>query len=93
MRAREFTINVPITIKINGDNDPEIDMPSNDEQEPDENPVFVSPLQQELELKKAEVGKNSSVIDDLTSDEDEDDKHMFESDELTRLIQLIRTNR
>lgn len=93
MRAREFTINVPITIKINGDNDPEIDMPSNDEQEPDENPVFVSPLQQELELKKAGIGKNSSVIDDLTSDEDEDDKHMFESDELTRLIQLIRTNR
>lgn len=28
MRAREFTINVPITIKINGDGDPEIDMPT-----------------------------------------------------------------
>lgn len=26
MRAREFTINVPITIKINGDGDPEIEM-------------------------------------------------------------------
>jgi hypothetical protein len=26
MRAREFVINVPITIKINGDGDPEIDM-------------------------------------------------------------------
>ena len=28
MKAREFTINVPINIKINGDGDPEIDMPS-----------------------------------------------------------------
>lgn len=92
MRAREFTINVPITIKINGDGDPEIDMPSAD-QEHDGNSVFVSPLQQELELKKAEVGKNSSVIDDLTSDEDEDDEHMFESDELARLKELIRTTR
>ena len=28
MKAREFTINVPINIKINGDGDPSIDMPS-----------------------------------------------------------------
>ena len=26
MKAREFTINVPINIKINGDGDPEIDV-------------------------------------------------------------------
>ena len=26
MRAREFTINIPINIKINGDGQPEIDM-------------------------------------------------------------------
>lgn len=26
MRAREFTINVPITIKINGDGDPDVDV-------------------------------------------------------------------
>lgn len=77
MRAREFTINVPITIKINGDGDPEIDMPgqtssedAEDAHEPDENPVMVSPLQQELELKKAENGKDSPVIDKITQSDD-----------------------
>lgn len=85
MRAREFTINVPITIKINGDGDPEIDMPSAEEpkdpSELDPNPTFVPPLQQELELKKAEQGKASSVIQDLTQDEkaldDDDDLDVF----------------
>lgn len=74
MRAREFVINVPITIKINGDGDPEIDM-SNDKDEPkdpselDPNPVMVPPLQQQIELSKADVGKESPVINDLTQDE------------------------
>lgn len=67
MRSREFTINVPITIKINGDNDPEIS--TSDEQELDQNPVMVSPLQQELELQKASLGKSSPVIDKLTADD------------------------
>lgn len=75
MRAREFTINVPITIKINGDGDPEIDMDGNDDakdpQELDLNPMMVPPLQQDIELKKAAAGKSSPVIDDLTQDEDE----------------------
>lgn len=71
MRAREFTINVPITIKINGDGDPEIEMDQteDDPSELEDNPVFVSPLQQELELKKAEAGKHSPVIADLIKDE------------------------
>ena len=71
MRAREFTINVPITIKINGDDDPEINT-GQDTNEPklQSNPVMVSPLQQELELKKAELGKSSPVIDKLTADDD-----------------------
>ncbi len=77
MRAREFVINVPITIKINGDGDPEIDMPvSKDAKDPsdlDPNPVFVPPLQQEIELKKAEAGKDSPIIKDLTQDEEEHD--------------------
>jgi phosphatidate phosphatase PAH1 len=69
MRAREFTINVPITIKINGDADPEIS--TNDEQENQlhQNPVMVSPLQQDLELRKAELGKSSPVIDKITADD------------------------
>jgi hypothetical protein len=76
MRAREFTINVPITIKINGDGDPEIDMPganddAKDVDELDPNPVMVPPLQQDLELKKADVGKVSPVIDKLTQDEED----------------------
>jgi|LakMenE01Jun11ns_1017448.scaffolds.fasta_scaffold8667797_2 hypothetical protein len=73
MRAREFTINVPITIKINGDDDPEINMPGAEEpkevDELDPNPIMVSPLQQEIELKKAAAGKTSPVIQDLTQDE------------------------
>lgn len=75
MRAREFTINVPITIKINGDGDPEIDMPNadspKDPQELEDNPVMIPPLQQDIELKKAEQGKSSPVIQNLTQDEDE----------------------
>lgn len=75
MRAREFVINVPITIKINGDGDPEIDMKGEgepkDPQELDPSPVMVPPLQQDIELKKATAGKSSPVIDDLTQDEAE----------------------
>jgi len=73
MRAREFTINVPITIKINGDGDPEIDMPGHDDavnpEEKDDNPMMVPPLQQDLELRKSQAGKDSPVIDKLTQDE------------------------
>ena len=75
MRAREFVINVPITIKINGDGDPEIDMDGAEEpkdpQELDLNPTMVPPLQQDIELKKADQGKMSPVIQDLTQDEAE----------------------
>jgi len=73
MRAREFTINVPITIKINGDGDPEIEMDDapKDPKALDPNPVFVPPLQQEIELQKSEQGKDSPVIKDLTQDETE----------------------
>jgi hypothetical protein len=77
MRAREFTINVPITIKINGDSDPEIDMRGTDDaKDPSElsdNPVMIPPLQQDIELKKSEQGKNSPVIKTLTQDETEHD--------------------
>lgn len=67
MRAKEFVINVPITIKINGDGDPEIDT-SNDS-ENDDDSVMVPPLQQDLEIKKAQAGKSSPVINDLLRDE------------------------
>jgi hypothetical protein len=89
MRAREFTINVPINIKINGDGDPEIDVPSSDSVDPSEldpNPIYISPLQQDLELRKAEVGKNSDVIQDLTQDEFKD---TLSSDELVRVREIL----
>jgi hypothetical protein len=72
MRAKEFTINVPITIKINGDEEPEIDASSDEakpENELDVKPIMIPPLQQDLELRKAEVGKTSPVIKKLTQDE------------------------
>jgi hypothetical protein len=76
MRAKEFVINVPITIKINGDGDPEVDMDQGndspkDPQELDDDPIMVPPLQQDIELKKADQGKASPVIDNLTQDEAE----------------------
>jgi hypothetical protein len=72
MRAREFTINIPINIKINGDGEPEIDMGQDSPADPSElkqDPVMVPPLQQQIELQKADVGKVSPVIKDLTQDE------------------------
>lgn len=81
MKAREFTINVPINIKINGDGDPEIDVAGEkpeEEQQPgqdclDPNPVMVPPLQQSIELKKAALGKEGDVIDKITTDQDQSD--------------------
>jgi len=75
MRAREFTINVPITISINGDEDPVIS--AGDQENPkdntelQQNPVMVSPLQQQVELAKASLGKSSPVIDKITQDHPE----------------------
>jgi len=72
MRAREFTINIPINIRINGDGEPEIDMGQDtpiDPSVPKQDPVMVPPLQQQLELQKADVGKISPIIKDLTQDE------------------------
>ena len=69
MRSREFTINIPINIRINGDGEPVIDMgkgrPSDETPALNQNPVMVPPLQQDIELKKAELGKESPVIDKL----------------------------
>ena len=81
MKAREFTINVPINIKINGDGDPEIDVAGEKPEEEvqpgqdclDPNPVMVPPLQQSIEMKKAALGKEGDVIDKITTDQDQSD--------------------
>ena len=70
MRAKEFVINVPINIKINGDD--ELEVSTSDDSVDDGQNKIVSPLQQELELKKAEMGKESEVIDQITRDEDDE---------------------
>lgn len=111
MRAKEFTINVPITISINGDEDPIVSTTSTqpaigqipqtpilkptpsvdttDDSSLDTNPVMVTPLQQELELKKASLGKASPVIDKLTSSNSIGSEHSEESD-ISQLIGRIK---
>jgi hypothetical protein len=92
MRAKEFTINVPITISINGDEDPVISAPTQDQeqdQELQQNPVMISPQQQELELKKAELGKESPVIDKLTQDHSVGQEPPEQDDILQRLKALL----
>lgn len=69
MRAREFTINIPINIKFNDNGDPEVDM--SDDSDEEGTVDFVSPLQQKLELLKHAAGKQSPVIAQITSDDNE----------------------
>lgn len=93
MRAREFTINVPITISINGDEDPQVSMPGQeqaDDQELQQNPVMVSPQQQELEMKKAELGKDSPVVDKLTQDQTVGEEPPEQDDILNRIRAIIK---
>ena len=95
MKAREFTINVPINIKINGDGDPEIDMPSAEpEQDPgtdclDPNPVMVPPLQQNIELKKAALGKEGDIVDKITQDRGQGDPLEDVDDGKNKLVGVV----
>lgn len=75
MKAREFVINVPINIKIDGDGSPNLDMPNTKpaDQVPDEEKVTMSPLDQELEMRKAEMGKQSKYVDQILSEPDDVD--------------------
>ena len=92
MRAKEFTINVPITISISGDNDPVVstgNQTPQDDTELQQNPVMVSPLQQDIELKKAAIGKNSPVIDKLTQDHSVGEEPTEENDIIKQLRSLM----
>jgi len=78
MRIDEITINIPIKIDLDGDT-PRVNVAGKDatgDEELDQNPVMVSPQQQELELKKAEQGKDSPVIDKILDDDDEGDEEV-----------------
>jgi hypothetical protein len=91
---------VPITIKINGDGAPEIDMPGHSQNTDGSklqlNPVMISPLQQQLELLKAEHGKKSPVIDKLIQGDNIGSEQIpvvdtvgANNDELTRILGII----
>ena len=70
MRAAEFMRALADIIeKLDGESSGE-SAPKNPE-EKDPNPVMVPPLQQHLELDKAEAGKDSPIIQKLTQDETE----------------------
>ena len=96
MKAREFTINVPINIKINGDGDPESDVAGEnpEEEQPgqdvmDPNPVMVLPLQQNIELKKAALGKEGDVVDKITQDADQSDPLEDVDDGKNKLVGVV----
>ena len=96
MKAREFTINVPINIKINSDGDPEVDVAGEnpEEQQPgqdvlDPNPVMVPPLQQNIELKKAALGKEGDVVDKITQDADQSDPLEDVDDGKNKLVGVV----
>jgi len=70
MRAAEFMRALADIIdKLDGESSNEA--PPKNPKEKDPNPVMVSPLQQEIELKKADAGKESPIINKLTQDETE----------------------
>lgn len=97
MRIDEITINIPITIDLDGDK-PRVNVAgkdaTDDDEELDQNPIMVSPLQQDVELKKAELGKNSPVIDKLLDDDDiGDDEDTDQEDNVENLRKLAGLSR
>jgi hypothetical protein len=75
MRAAEFMRALADIIdKLDGESSEKETPPKNPE-EKDLNPVMVSPLQQEVELAKADAGKTSPIIKKLTQDETEHNPH------------------
>lgn len=68
MRAAEFMRALADIIdKLDGESSD--NLPAKNPEEKDPNPVMVPPLQQHLELDKAEQGKDSPIIQKLTQDE------------------------
>ena len=95
MRIDEITINIPITIDLDGDK-PRVNVAgkdATDDDELDQNPVMVSPQQQELELKKAEQGKDSPVIDKMLDDDDEGEEVTDQEDNIDNIKTLAGLTR
>ena len=95
MRIDEITINIPITIDLDGVK-PRVNVAgkdATDDDELDQNPVMVSPQQQELELKKAEQGKDSPVIDKMLDDDDEGEDTTDQEDNIDNIKALAGLTR
>lgn len=91
MRIDEITINIPITIDLDGDK-PKVNVAGKDavdDDELDQNPVMISPQQQELELKKSEQGKESPVIDKLLGDEELGDEDTTDQDDTVKNLKTL----
>lgn len=87
MRIDEITINIPIKIDLDGET-PRVNVAGkdasdddNDSDKLDQNPVMISPQQQELELKKSEQGKESPSIDKMLDNDDEGDEDTTDQDD------------
>ena len=96
MKAREFlsergiNINIPINITIPGDGeDISVNAGAPKNEDGTEQKYSVSPLQQELELLKAEQGKRSALLDQITT-EDEYSNPMSVQDHLDRLKKIYK---
>jgi hypothetical protein len=89
MKAKEFTINVPINIKINGDGDPEIDVAGDGNDPQPGQDVMDPPLQQNIELKKAALGKEGDIVDKITQDQDQSDPLEDVDDGKNKLVGVV----
>ena len=70
--TRTVTINIPINITIpSGNGDPVVSTTPGNGEMPDQ-PIFVSPLQQQLELEKHKSGKRSTVLNQILDDDGAD---------------------
>ena len=77
MRAQEIIRDLidkleAIDAKLSGNSRDPGEVAPCDAPEEEDQAVFVPPLQQSLELKKAALGKNSAVADSILDDADED---------------------
>ena len=83
--SKNVTINIPITITIPaGGGMPSVGTiaaPADITDLPDV-PIYISPLQQELELKKQQGGKKSKIINQVLSDNGADSEMAEDFDEL-----------
>jgi len=88
MLIKEVTINIPIKIDLDSKGDPKVSVADKDAEELDQNPVMMNPQQQELELKKAELGKQSPSIEKMVEPDEEGEEEESEDEGLDNIKAL-----